>query len=50
VIALERIPLEAAGPVGTTARMTQAIEAAIRRAPEQWVWFHARWRTPPPAA
>ena len=33
-----------------TARCTEAIEAAIRRAPEQWLWSHDRWRTRPPAA
>lgn len=33
-----------------TARCTAAIEAAIRRAPEQWLWSHDRWRTRPPAA
>ncbi len=32
-----------------TARMTAAIEAAVRARPEQWVWFHRRWRTPPPS-
>ena len=31
-----------------TARCTEAIEAAIQRAPEQWLWFHDRWRTRPP--
>lgn len=31
-----------------TARMTAAIEAQIRRAPEQWVWMHRRWRRRPP--
>jgi KDO2-lipid IV(A) lauroyltransferase len=30
-----------------TAIFNQAIEAAIRRAPEQWFWMHARWRTRP---
>jgi KDO2-lipid IV(A) lauroyltransferase len=30
-----------------TAMFNLAIEAAIRRAPEQWFWMHARWRTRP---
>ena len=30
-----------------TARFNEVIEAAIRRAPEQWLWMHARWRTRP---
>lgn len=25
------------------------IETYIRRFPEQWVWFHQRWKSPPPA-
>ena len=33
--------------VAYTARFNQVIEAAIRRAPEQWLWMHARWRTRP---
>ncbi|HEU4440297.1 MAG TPA: lysophospholipid acyltransferase family protein [Methylomirabilota bacterium] len=33
--------------VAYTAAFNQAIEAAIRRAPEQWLWMHARWRTRP---
>lgn len=31
-----------------TARFTRAIEDAIRESPAEWVWFHARWKTPPP--
>jgi KDO2-lipid IV(A) lauroyltransferase len=41
-------PLDAA-VVELTARCTATIEAAIRRAPEQWLWAHDRWRTRPPA-
>jgi len=31
-----------------TATFNRVIEGAIRRAPEQWLWMHARWRTRPP--
>lgn len=31
-----------------TGRCTAVIEAAIRDAPEQWLWSHDRWRTRPP--
>ena len=42
-------PLELpACPLTATAIMTRAIEEQIRRRPEQWVWFHRRWRRPPP--
>ena len=34
-------------PIALTARITAAIEEQIRRAPEQWVWFHDRWRDRP---
>lgn len=34
-------------PLQLTARITEAIEAQIRRVPEQWVWFHDRWRDRP---
>jgi len=30
--------------VALTARMTEAIEAQIRRNPVEWVWWHERWR------
>lgn len=35
--------------VELTARCNQAIEAAIRKTPEQWLWAHDRWRTRPPS-
>ena len=31
-----------------TAACTAALEHAIRRHPEEWVWMHERWRTRPP--
>lgn len=34
-------------PTAATAVMTAAIEAQIRRCPEQWVWMHRRWRRQP---
>ena len=36
--------------VALTAALSERIEAAIRRTPEQWVWMHQRWKTRPPAA
>ena len=33
-----------------TTRCNEAIEAAVREAPEQWLWVHERWRTRPPDA
>ena len=40
-------PIVASDPVEITARLTAAIEQQIRRAPEQWVWFHPRWKERP---
>jgi KDO2-lipid IV(A) lauroyltransferase len=34
--------------IALTARLTAAIEAQIRRAPAEWVWWHRRWRRRPP--
>lgn len=33
---------------GVTAKLNQELEAEIRKAPAQWVWFHRRWKSPPP--
>lgn len=33
--------------VDLTARFTASIEAAIREAPAEWVWWHERWRRRP---
>jgi len=34
-------------PIALTAVLTAAVEAQIRRVPEQWVWMHDRWRERP---
>ncbi len=36
-------------PREATALMTAKIEEQVRRRPEQWVWWHKRWRRQPVA-
>ena len=52
LITFEPVPIDRAAGKGQiaelTARFTAAIEAAIRRAPAEWVWWHQRWRRQPP--
>ncbi len=33
-----------------TAELASRLERAVRVAPEQYFWFHKRWKTPPPRA
>ena len=40
-------PILSSDPYEITARLTAAIEEQVRRAPEQWVWFHNRWKERP---
>ncbi len=51
LITFERMVIAPGGGRGQitelTARFTAAIEAAIRRAPAEWVWWHERWRRRP---
>ena len=42
------LPRDAEGLIdvaGATARMTEVVEGWVREHPEQWFWFHDRWRT-----
>ncbi len=39
-----------AASVALTAAFTRGIEAQIRAHPEQWVWMHERWKSPPEPA
>src|SRR5262249_5912622 len=51
VITLTAVPVTDGGGSGRgrelTARFTMEIEAAIRRSPSEWVWWHERWRRRP---
>lgn len=47
-LAMRELPTVGAEPTTLTAQMTAQIEEAVRAAPEQWVWMHRRWKSPPP--
>lgn len=55
-ITVERVPppdpaLDRAAAVrAMTVDLTNRVEKAIRRAPEQYAWVHRRWKTRPPGA
>lgn len=51
-LTMEEVPVpegleREAAALALTAALSERIEAAIRRAPEQWVWMHQRWKTRP---
>jgi len=43
----EPIYPESKDPEELTAMYSEAIERAIRKRPEQWMWFHNRWKNSP---
>ena len=50
IISDEIVPPETTGNFDTdvknfTAKLTKCLEDFIRENPEQWVWFHERWKT-----
>ncbi len=52
-LTMEEVPVprdadREAAALALTAALSTRIEDAIRRAPEQWVWMHQRWKTRPP--
>ena len=53
LLTMREVPVEPSGDrerdvLRLTETLSREIESAIRRAPEQWVWMHQRWRTRPP--
>lgn len=46
-IVLNRTGDDEADAVTNTAKCTAAIEAYVRRYPDQWLWVHRRWKTRP---
>ena len=44
---LEPFDCTGGDPVEITAHATREVEEQIRKAPEQWPWFHDRWRERP---
>jgi len=38
---------DSAAVTGLTQKLTRLIEEQVRRFPEQWFWFHDRWKTRP---
>jgi Kdo2-lipid IVA lauroyltransferase/acyltransferase len=49
-----RVPVPSTGDLeadvtALTAELTLRLEAGIREAPEQYFWFHRRWKSKPPA-
>lgn len=46
-IAVQRTDEAENDAIVNTARFTAAIEAGVRRYPEQWLWMHRRWKTRP---
>lgn len=52
-IVLERVPVPPAvrleaGVANLTAELAARLEAAVRLAPDQYFWFHRRWKSAPP--
>ena len=46
-IVFDRTGDDEADAVTNTAKCTAAIEAYVRRYPDQWLWVHRRWKTRP---